>query len=40
MKLWLLRHGEAEARAPSDELRELTATGRAEVLRRDRKSVV
>jgi len=33
MKLWLLRHGEAEARAPSDELRELTATGRAEVLR-------
>ncbi len=33
MKLWLLRHGEAEARAASDELRELTAAGRAEVLR-------
>jgi len=33
MKLWLLRHGEAEARAPSDEVRELTAVGRAEVLR-------
>ncbi|MCD4862987.1 phosphohistidine phosphatase SixA [Pseudomonas sp. PLB05] len=33
MKLWLLRHGEAEARASSDELRELTMAGRAEVLR-------
>ncbi|KTT42489.1 phosphohistidine phosphatase, partial [Pseudomonas oryzihabitans] len=33
MKLWLLRHGEAEARAPSDELRELTVAGRAAVLR-------
>lgn len=33
MKLWLLRHGEAEARAPSDELRELTPAGRAAVLR-------
>ncbi|MDR6179231.1 phosphohistidine phosphatase [Pseudomonas sp. SORGH_AS 211] len=33
MRLWLLRHGEAEARAPSDEVRELTAAGRAEVLR-------
>ncbi|MEH3023190.1 MAG: phosphohistidine phosphatase SixA [Pseudomonas oryzihabitans] len=33
MKLWLLRHGEAEARAPSDELRELTLAGQAAVLR-------
>lgn len=33
MRLWLLRHGEAEARAPSDELRELTMVGRAAVLR-------
>ena len=33
MKLWLLRHGEAESRAPSDELRELTAAGRVAVLR-------
>ncbi len=33
MKLWLLRHGEAEAHASSDEQRELTAAGRAAVLR-------
>lgn len=33
MRLWLLRHGEAEARAPSDEQRELTAAGRAAVVR-------
>lgn len=33
MKLWLLRHGEAEAHARSDALRELTHHGRKEVKR-------
>ena len=33
MKLWILRHGEAEAHAPSDAQRNLTEHGRAEVLR-------
>ncbi|KUM44137.1 phosphohistidine phosphatase SixA [Pseudomonas sp. EpS/L25] len=32
MKLWLLRHGEAEVRAASDELRELTPAGQAAVV--------
>lgn len=32
MRLWLLRHGQAEPRASSDEARELTAHGRQEVL--------
>jgi phosphohistidine phosphatase len=31
MKLWLLRHGEAEARARTDAERNLTTAGRAEV---------
>lgn len=31
MKLWLLRHGEAEARARTDAERNLTAAGRLEV---------
>lgn len=31
MRLWLLRHGEAEPRAASDAARELTGHGRAEV---------
>lgn len=31
MKLWLLRHGEAEPRARTDAERNLTETGRAEV---------
>lgn len=31
MKLWLLRHGEAEPRARTDALRNLTAAGIAEV---------
>ncbi|WP_347904859.1 phosphohistidine phosphatase SixA [Pseudomonas purpurea] len=33
MKLWVLRHGEAESHARSDAERELTAHGREEVLR-------
>lgn len=33
MKLWVLRHGQAESYAPSDAERELTALGREEVLR-------
>ena len=33
MKLWLLRHGEAQPHAPSDAQRNLTAQGRREVLR-------
>lgn len=33
MKLWVLRHGEAQAHARSDAERELTAHGREEVLR-------
>ncbi|CRM36170.1 MULTISPECIES: phosphohistidine phosphatase SixA [Pseudomonas] len=33
MKLWILRHGEAEGHAPSDAERNLTEHGRAEVLR-------
>lgn len=33
MKLWILRHGEAEQRAPSDPERALTPHGREEVLR-------
>lgn len=33
MKLWILRHGEAEAHAPSDAERNLTEHGRGEVLR-------
>jgi phosphohistidine phosphatase len=33
MKLWVLRHGQAQAHAASDALRELTAHGREEVLR-------
>lgn len=33
MKLWVLRHGEAEPHARSDAERNLTAHGRAEVLR-------
>jgi phosphohistidine phosphatase len=32
MKLWVLRHGEAHPKAVSDEARELTAHGRAQVL--------
>lgn len=32
MKLWVLRHGEAQAQARSDAERELTAHGREEVL--------
>jgi len=32
MKLWILRHGEAQNRARSDAERELTENGRAEVL--------
>jgi len=32
MKLWILRHGEAQSRARSDAERELTAHGRDEVL--------
>ena len=31
MRLWLLRHGEAEPQAASDAARELTAHGRKEV---------
>lgn len=31
MRLWLLRHGEAEPQAASDAARELTANGRKEV---------
>lgn len=31
MRLWLLRHGQAQAEAPSDAARELTAHGRDEV---------
>lgn len=33
MKLWILRHGEAEQHAPSDAERALTRHGREEVLR-------
>lgn len=33
MKLWILRHGEAEAHAASDAERNLTEHGRGEVLR-------
>jgi phosphohistidine phosphatase len=33
VKLWILRHGEAEAHAPSDAERNLTEHGRGEVLR-------
>jgi len=33
MKVWVLRHGEAESHARSDAERELTAQGREEVLR-------
>jgi phosphohistidine phosphatase len=33
MKLWILRHGEAQAHAPTDAERNLTEHGRAEVLR-------
>lgn len=33
MKLWILRHGEAEAHARTDAERNLTEHGRAEVLR-------
>ncbi|MEE1866609.1 MULTISPECIES: phosphohistidine phosphatase SixA [Pseudomonas] len=33
MKLWVLRHGEAEPRANSDAQRRLTAHGREQVLR-------
>lgn len=33
MKLWVLRHGEAESRANSDAERRLTAHGREQVLR-------
>ncbi|GGM26904.1 phosphohistidine phosphatase SixA [Pseudomonas asuensis] len=33
MRLWLLRHGEAEPRAEGDEFRPLTAKGRDEVRR-------
>ncbi|NES08624.1 phosphohistidine phosphatase SixA [Pseudomonas laurentiana] len=33
MKLWVLRHGEAEARATSDAERRLTEHGREQVLR-------
>ncbi len=32
MKLWILRHGEAQSRARTDAERELTANGREEVL--------
>lgn len=32
MKIWILRHGEAEAMAPSDEQRALTSQGREEAL--------
>ncbi len=32
MKLWVLRHGEAESHAPSDAQRNLTEHGRQEVL--------
>lgn len=32
MKLWVLRHGEAESHAPSDAQRNLTECGREEVL--------
>jgi phosphohistidine phosphatase len=31
VKLWLLRHGEAETHAPTDELRQLTERGRRQV---------
>ena len=31
MRLWLLRHGQAEAEARTDAARELTAHGRGEV---------
>lgn len=30
MRIWILRHGQAEGLAPSDEVRALTAEGRAE----------
>lgn len=33
MKVWILRHGEAHAKAPSDAARELTARGREDVLK-------
>lgn len=33
MKIWILRHGQAEAQAPTDSRRELTAEGRQEVLK-------
>jgi phosphohistidine phosphatase len=33
VKLWILRHGEAEGHAPTDAERNLTEHGRAEVLR-------
>ena len=33
MKLWILRHGEAQGQAARDSLRELTDHGREEVLR-------
>jgi phosphohistidine phosphatase len=32
MKVWILRHGEAESRAASDAARELTARGRDQVI--------
>lgn len=32
MKLWILRHGQAEAHAPADSLRQLTDAGQQEVL--------
>ena len=32
MKLWVLRHGQAESHAPTDAQRNLTAHGREEVL--------
>ncbi|RFD27384.1 phosphohistidine phosphatase SixA [Pseudomonas sp. GL93] len=33
MKVWILRHGEAQAHAPTDAERNLTEHGRAEVVR-------
>ena len=33
MRIWILRHGQAEPTASSDAARQLTDTGRAEVLR-------
>lgn len=37
MKLWLLRHGQAEAVAASDSQRALTETGRQEIVRSARR---